>query len=273
MKKLIYLTLILLLGIGVKAQKPEMVIIDGGSFYLGNDYSAQPDEKPEHKITLSTFCISKTEITFDMFDNFCRSTGFEYPDDGGFGRGNLPVMNVSWEGAVKFCNWMSARFGLEKVYDFIIDSNGNVIFKKINWEANGYRLPTEAEWEFVAKGGNKAQGFAYTGSNNLDEVAWYAKNSKGKPQEVGTLKANELGVYDILGNSWEWCWDNYSADYYKKSPATDPRGPEKGEHRVYRGGNFNSEESFCRITKRFSLAPTVKTGMVGIRLVQKTCNK
>lgn len=273
MKKLVYTIVFLTVFGSIFAQRPEMVSIEGGSFYMGNDYSGVMDEKPEHKITLSNFCISKTEVTFDMFDNFCRATGFDFPDDGGFGRGNLPVMNVSWEGAIKYCNWLSTRFGLDKVYDIVIDSSGMTI-KGVNWDANGFRLPTEAEWEFVAKGGNKSQGYAYSGSNNVDEVAWYAGNSGSKPHEVGSLdhKANELGVYDILGNAWEWCWDYYEADYYKKSAATDPHGPDKGEHRIYRGGNFNCDKNFIRITKRFSLAPTLKSGMVGIRLAQKVCN-
>lgn len=271
MKKLFVLIFLIWL-INLYAQKPEMVAIEGGTFYMGNDYSGIMDEKPEHKVTLKSFCLSKKEVTFAMFDAFCRATGHEFPDDGGFGRDSLPVMNVSWEAAIKFCNWMSTRFGLEKVYDYTVDSAGNLFIKNVNWNANGFRLPTEAEWEFAAKGGNKSQGFAYAGSNNLDEVAWYSKNSNGKPYPVGTKKPNELGIYDMLGNAWEWCWDYYDKDYYKKSPANDPKGPDKGSTRVYRGGNFNSDESFVRITRRFSLSPTVKTGMIGIRLAQNTCN-
>jgi formylglycine-generating enzyme required for sulfatase activity len=269
MKRIIF-TLVLSLVIGTLfSQKPEMVFIEGGSYYMGNDYSGVLDEKPEHKVTISDFYISKTEVTFDMFDNFCRATGFKYPDDGGFGRGGNPVINVSWEGAVKFCNWLSTRFGYEKVYDLRIDSTGTYI-QAVNWNADGYRLPTEAEWEYVAKGGNKSQGYAFSGSNNLDEVAWYSKTSGNKPHEVGKLKANELGVYDILGNAWEWCWDYYDGGYYKKSTGNDPKGPDRGDHRIYRGGNFNSEKDFVRITRRFALSPTLETGLVGIRLVQNS---
>ncbi len=267
MKKVIFtLALLLIASLGF-SQKPDMVYIEGGSFYMGNDYSGALDEKPEHKVTLSDFYMSKYEVTFEMFDNFCISTGYPKPDDGGFGRGKNPVINVSWEGAIKFCNWMSSRFGYDKVYNLRIDSAGMKI-ESVNWDANGYRLPTEAEWEYVAKGGSKSQGYAYPGSNDPKEVAWFTENSDNKPHEVGTLKPNELGIYDILGNAWEWCWDYYDKNYYEHSPEQDPRGPANGEHRVYRGGNFNSDIEFIRITRRFSLAPTLETGLVGVRLVQ-----
>ncbi len=267
MKKIIFTLALLLLVTISFSQKPEMVFIEGGSYYMGNDYSVALDEKPEHKATLSNFYISKYEVTFEMFDNFCNSTGFDYPDDGGYGRGKNPAINVSWEGAIKYCNWLSSRFGYDKVYDLQVDSAGTSI-KGVNWEANGYRLPTEAEWEYVAKGGSKSQGFAYSGSNDPKEVAWFSENSEAKPHEIGTLKPNELGIYDIVGNAWEWCWDYYDEEYYAKADENDPQGPDKGENRVYRGGNFESKLEFIRITRRFSLSPTLRSGLVGIRLVQ-----
>jgi len=249
------------------SQRPEMVFIEGGSFYMGNDYSGALDEKPEHKVTISDFYISKYEVTFDMFDNFCRSTGFDMANDGGYGRGQNPVINVSWIGAVMYCNWLSTRFGFDKVYDLEVDSAGTSV-RGVNWDANGYRLPTEAEWEYVAKGGSKSEGYAYAGSNNIKEVAWFSETSGNKPHEVGALKANELGVYDMMGNAWEWCWDFYDPSYYSKSEESNPRGPERGGNRVYRGGNFESKMEFMRISRRFSLSPNLNTGLVGIRLVQ-----
>jgi len=253
----------------VFSQKPEMVFVEGGQFYMGNDYSGALDEKPEHKVVLNDFYISKYEVTFEMYDNFCRSTGFPEPDDGGFGRDNNPVINVSWEGAIKYCNWLSTRFGYDKVYDLKIDSGGMVI-QNVNWTADGYRLPTEAEWEYVAKGGNSSQGFAYAGSNDPSEVAWYTVSSGNAPHDVGTKKPNELQVYDMLGNAWEWCWDYYNPSYYGNSSETDPQGPATGDHRVYRGGNFNSDIEFIRVTRRFALSPTLSSGLVGIRLVQNS---
>lgn len=268
MKKIIFtLSFLIVFSLGF-SQKPDMVFIEGGSFYMGNDYSGSLDEKPEHKVSVSDFYISKNEVTFEMFDNFCRSTGFPLPDDGGYGRLQNPVINVSWIGAVKFCNWLSTRFGYDRVYDLKIDSAGTVV-RGVDWNASGYRLATEAEWEYVAKGGSKSQGFAYPGSNNPDEIAWYSDNSKGKPHPVGTKKINELGVYDMTGNAYEWCWDYYDAAYYGKANESNPQGPDNGAHRVYRGGNFNSDIDFIRITKRFSLGPNLETGLIGIRLVQK----
>ncbi|MBN2892248.1 MAG: SUMF1/EgtB/PvdO family nonheme iron enzyme [Bacteroidales bacterium] len=267
MKKIIFtLALLLVVGMGF-SQRPEMVFIEGGSYYMGNDYSGALDEKPEHKVTLGDFYMSKYEVTFEMFDNFSRSTGFVNADDGQYGRGKNPAINISWEGAIKYCNWLSSRFGYEKVYDLKIDSSGMTI-QGVNWDADGYRLPTEAEWEYVAKGGSKSQGFAYAGSNDPKEVAWFSDNSENKPHEVGSLKPNELGIYDILGNAWEWCWDYYDGGYYSKSPENDPRGADKGDNRTYRGGNFESKIEFIRITRRFSLSPTLSSGLVGIRLVQ-----
>ncbi len=267
MKKIIF-TFALIFVVGLSfSQRPEMVFIEGGSFYMGNDYSGSLDEKPEHKITLSDFYISKFEVTFEMFDQFCNATSYPKPDDGGYGRNKKPAINVSWMGAIKYCNWLSSKFGYEKVYELKIDSSGTVI-SGINWNANGYRLPTEAEWEYVAKGGGKSQGFAYAGSNDLSEVAWYTQNSENQPHEVGQLKPNELGIYDMLGNAWEWCWDYYSKDYYSKSPEADPKGPESGNNRIYKGGNFESKVEFVRITRRFSLSTFLTSGLVGIRLVQ-----
>ena len=263
---LLTLALVLLFGLGY-SQRPEMVPIEGGTFYMGNDYSGDLDEKPEHKVTLSDYRMSKTEVTFEMFDNFCRATGYPFPDDGGYGRGKNPVINVSWLGAVKYCNWLSSRFGLDKVYELEIDSNGTKI-TAVHWDANGYRLPTEAEWEYAAKGGNDSQGFLYPGSNNPNDIAWYAENSGNKPHEVGSKDANELGIFDLLGNAWEWTWDYYDPSYYKKSPEQDPHGPESGTTRVYRGGCFKSNLEQLRVTKRFSLDPTAESGLVGIRLAQ-----
>ena len=251
------------------AQGPEMVFVEGGDFYMGNDYSKGAlEEKPEHKVSVDDFQISKNEVTFEEFDKFCVQRGYPMPDDGGFGRGKNPVMNVSWEGAIKFCNWLSTTHKFEKVYDIEVDSSGLKI-KSVDYGATGFRLPTEAEWEYAAKGGSQTQGFAYCGSNNLDEVAWYSNNANDKPHDVGTATPNELGIYDLSGNVWEWCWDFYDAGYYANSPETDPRGPDTGTQRVYRGGCFTSDESFLRLTRRFGLAQSMSSGMIGIRLVRK----
>ena len=270
-KNILFLLTFLIIGLysfGQNTNKPAMILVEGGDFYMGNDYiEGALDEQPEHKISLDDFYIGKFEVTFEEFDIFCMQRGYPQPKDGGFGRGKLPVMNVSWEGAIKYCNWLSTRFSFDKVYDFTVDSSGLTI-NSINFEADGYRLPTESEWEYASKGGSKTQGYAYCGGNDPEAVAWYNQTSGAKPHEVGTATPNELGIYDMSGNAWEWCWDIYSNKYYKNSPETNPRGPDTGDHRVYRGGNFNSELSFLRLTKRYALGPRMKTGMVGIRLVR-----
>lgn len=267
MKKIfLILTAFTLISFNLNAQKPEMVLVEGGEFLMGNDYSAPTDEKPEHKVVLNDFYIAAYEVTFEDYDLFCDATGYDYCDDGGFGRGKFPVMNVSWEDAVFYCNWLSSRHGYDKAYHIQNDSMGIAI--TVDFTKNGYRLPTEAEWEYAAKGGSKSEGYAYCGSNNPKEIAWYSANSDGKPKEIGTKNPNELGIYDMSGNAWEWCWDVYDKDYYAKSPESNPTGPEKGNMRVYRGGNFNSKIDFTRLTRRFFLSQTLESGMIGIRLVR-----
>lgn len=268
MKNLFTTSLLILFVFVGFAQKPDMVTVAGGEFTMGNNYSSEADEKPEHQVTLDDFLIGSKEVTFEEFDLFCAQTRYPKPDDGGFGRGKLPVMNVSWMGAVSYCNWLSKKFRLDPYYVLEADTSGTLSFKGINTDANGYRLPTEAEWEYVATGGAETQGFSYAGSNNLDEAAWYAENSDDKPHEVGTKKANELEIYDLNGNAWEWVFDGYSPSYYGKSPESNPTGPDNAENRVYRGGNFSSEKDFVSTTRRFSLSPITTKGMVGFRLAQ-----
>ncbi len=270
MKKNIFIIFIIFTVSNIFAQGPEMVLVEGGEFYMGNDYAQGGyDEKPEHKITVDGFYMSKYEVTFELFDLFCANTGYPKADDGGHGRGQKPVINVSWEGAIKFCNWLSTKYRYDKVYEFEDSDSSEMVITKINWDANGYRLPTEAEWEYVAKGGKKSKGYIYSGSNVITDVAWFLQNSKNTTHEVGQLQPNELGVYDILGNAKEWCWDYYEGSYYQNSPKENPRGPAKAtKSRTYRGGDFKTKSSSIRATKRFSMPPTYKAGLIGIRLVQ-----
>jgi formylglycine-generating enzyme required for sulfatase activity len=149
---------------------------------------------------------------------------------------------------------------------------------KVNWNdinefisqlnqvtGKNYRLPTEAEWEYAAGGGNKGSGFTYSGSNNVDKVAWYTVNNNGGPEPVGTKTANELGIYDMSGNVWEWCNDWYGN--YPNTPQIDPQGPMNGEYRVIRGGCFNSYAEWCRVTMRMRSYPDSYSHHVGFRLV------
>ena len=270
-KKCFLACIALTLSMSAFAQNsPEMILVEGGTFAMGNDFAKSygatvGDESPQHNVTLKSFYISKTEVTFDLFDLFCNTTGYKKPSDGGFGRGQLPVCNVSWESATMFCNWLSMRDGYDKVYNITIDSTSFAI--SINNDANGYRLPTEAEWEYAARGGSKSKTFAYSGSNDYNEVAWCRINAE-KPQPVGSKAENEIGLQDMNGNVWEWCWDFYGKDYYKSSPTTDPAGPDKGVERVFRGGYWKSPLDQLRMTSRWHMAQNKESGMVGIRLVR-----
>ena len=170
------------------------------------------------------FNISKTEITFAQFDKFCEETGYDKPNDRGWGRGTRPVINVNVEDANKFCNWLSKK-------------TGTVI-----------RLPEEDEWDFAARGGNKSNGYKYSGSNNIDEVGWYDDNSGNKTNEVGTKKPNELGIYDMSGNVWEWA----------------------GTKGYIRGGSWFILGNYCSVSNRFDNNPDYRSFSLGFRVLQNS---
>jgi formylglycine-generating enzyme required for sulfatase activity len=135
-----------------------------------------------------------------------------------------PMVKVNYNDAVAYCNWLGEEFG------------------------GDWRLPTEAQWEFAARGGNNSKGYTYSGGNDLDEVAWYADNAGGKTQSVGRKKPNELGIYDMSGNVWEWCKDWYGD--YSSSAQNNPKGPASGSYRVLRGGSWGNAASYCRVAHR-----------------------
>ncbi len=243
-------------------QGPEMVLVEGGESYMGNDYSDNFDERPEHLVNISSFFISKYEVTIDDYTRFCRATGNRVPD----GEDRNPINNITWEDAIMYCNWLSRASRLEKCYNLTRDSNRFVAV--IIPDANGYRLPTEAEWEFAAKGGIKSKSYAYSGSNDLEEIAWSISNSGNASHEVGQKKPNEIGLYDLTGNAMEWCYDWYEKEYYKTSPSDNPSGPLSGVSKVCRGGNYMCRADVLRNTIRFSLEPAQPEGLAGIRLVR-----
>ena len=160
------------------------------------------DEKPTRKVMFTyNFYIGKNETTFDEYDAFCEATGRSKPRDSGWGRGSNPVIYVTWWNAIAYCNWLSEKEDLPKAYDSygdLLDKDG--MLTTDTSKVHGYRLPTEAEWEYAARGGNKSKGYKYAGSDNVDDVAWHASNSGYKSQEVGKKAPNELGLYDMSGN-------------------------------------------------------------------------
>jgi formylglycine-generating enzyme required for sulfatase activity len=237
---------------------------------MGNNSGAN-DEKPVHQVTLNSFYLGKFEVTFSEFKKFVVATGYktdaEQPDTirlkhglppRGINNGTWkmyangepvlssdslnPVGNISWNDAVEYCKWLSKETG------------------KI------FRLPTEAEWEYAANGGNKSKGFKYVGGNNLDEVAWYLGNSDKRAHTVGKKMPNELDIHDMAGNIREWCSDWYGESYYKTSPAENPAGPDRGSHRVLRGGSWGSEADRMRISYRNNEFPYNSALGFGFRL-------
>lgn len=253
------------------AKIDEMILVEGGEFIRGDQSSDLPYDKPSHRARVSTFFISKYEVTFADYDVYCDEIGLLKPiDDKNGSRGQNPVMHVSWYDAIKYCNWKSVKEGLTPCYTI----NGtNVI---CNFAANGYRLPTGAEWEYAARGGNKSQRYIYSGSNNADEVAWYWNNSEGRTHPVGLKKPNELGLYDMSGNDWEWCWDLYGGTQYyidcvKQGIVDNPKGPDSNTsgYRTTYGGGCNTFANKVLPSVRGSLEPSYTIGGgIGFRLAR-----
>ncbi|MEA2041566.1 MAG: SUMF1/EgtB/PvdO family nonheme iron enzyme [Bacteroidota bacterium] len=265
MKLFTFLSAILLLTgtvFGQEGLKPQMVLIEGGSFIMGSGASNNQDEKPLHTVNLKSFFMSKYEITNAQYIRFCKVTGKKEPE----GKPLQAVINISWENSVQFCNWLSLVEGLENAYDITRDSSKFSV--DYNREANGYRLPTEAEWEYAARGGIKSKYSAYSGGNNHNEVSWNKNNSGNRQHEVGQKQPNELGIYDLTGNVREWCWDYYEPNYYSNSEENSPTGPESGVERVVRGGHYMCRTVELRILRRSRAVSSDDEGLAGIRLVR-----
>jgi len=249
MKKLfvIFFTLVLIFSFsfGNNFDSEKFVLVKGGTFQMGSS-SGDNDERPVHEVTLNyDFLIGKYEVTFADYDKYCEDLLKGKPLDEEWGRKNRPVMNISWIDMIMYCNWLSSQENLPPAYDEngnLLDKNGNLT-KDIT-KVEGYRLPTEAEWEFAARGGTSSEHFKYSGSNNINTVAWYEDNSDDYAHEVGTKSPNELGIYDMTGNLWELCNDWYGS--YSEENNMNPIGPDSGTRKVSRGGSwFNSAENNC----------------------------
>lgn len=217
---------------------PEMITVQGGTFTMGDNAIAPP----EHQVTLKTFNIAKTPITVAQYTSYCKATGHKMPEAPSWGQHDAnPIVNVSWDDAVAYCDWLSVQTG------------------KL------YRLPTEAEYEYAARGGQSSKGFKYSGSQSMDVVGWYKGNSDGHAHAVATKKANELGLYDMSGNVWEWCSDWYGA--YSDAPSSNPKGPSSGYPRVLRGGSWSYSATDCLIASRTGDSPSDTDDDNGFRVV------
>ncbi len=244
-----------------------VALVAGGGFMMGSHDS---DYETPHDVMLSDFEMGNYLVTFSLFDDFCFDTKRALPPDGGWGRKKKPVINVNWYDAIEFANWLSEKEGLEQVYSLERTADG-IKVASVRWHASGYRLPTEAEWEYAARGGKLRKGEIFSGSDQLEEVAWYTNNSEGRTHPVGGKKPNALGMYDLSGNVWEWCWDWYSIDYYKRSGLSNPKGPETGEKlnfKVARGGSYLDDEKSSRVASRFGGSPREGWPNIGFRLAK-----
>jgi sulfatase modifying factor 1 len=245
-----------------------MIKVEGGRFQMGTkdkNFVVYKDEIKQHEVTISSFEISKYEITVCQWKQFVKETKSKMPQKPTWEwKENYPINQITWEEAISFCNWLSKKEKLQPAYS----KNGpNYV---CDFNTNGYRLPTEAEWEYAAKGGKLAQKTKYSGSDNPDEVSWNKTNSNNTPHTVGTKLPNKLGLYDMSGNVWEWCWDWYNKDFYKmKTQNTkNPIGPEMGEKRIVRGGSWDSVADGLRPENRLSTYPNKTHSFYGVRLAR-----
>jgi formylglycine-generating enzyme required for sulfatase activity len=244
-----------------------MVRVEGGTFQMGNPSGGENYERPVHTVNIKSFYMGKYEVTQKEWREIMGTTVRQQRDmmDRSWflpGEGNnYPIYYVNWYEAVEYCNKLSIKEGLTPVYS---GSGGSIT---CDWNANGYRLPTEAEWEFAAKGGIKdSSSNKYSGGNNAVTVAWYDGNSRDSTHLVGTKVANSLGIYDMSGNVFEWCWDWYGD--YSSGSQTDPRGSSSGTYRVLRGGGWYSSNSYVRSAYRGVGSPSDRYMDVGFRVVR-----
>jgi formylglycine-generating enzyme required for sulfatase activity len=242
---------------GSATQSADMIYVQGGDFNMGSN-SGEDDEKPVHKVHVDGFYVDKYEVTNAQFCEFLNAKGNQ--KEGGAtwlditseyckiitrnrrfipksGYGSHPVIGVTWYGARAYAQWA------------------------------GKRLPTEAEWEYACRGGSQSRGYIYSGSNNLDAVAWYSNNSGNKTHPVGRKQSNELGLYDMSGNVREWCADWYDKNYYSKRVYNNPKGPSSGTYKVIRGGSWIFS-AYCRSAYRSRVNPDRSYISIGFRCVR-----
>ncbi|PID26664.1 MAG: hypothetical protein CR982_08945 [Candidatus Cloacimonadota bacterium] len=237
------------------------IFVEGGVFQMGDILSeGSLDESPVHSVTLNSFYISKYEVTQEEYENLMDENPSNYIGE------NKPVENITWYQAVSYCNKLSAMEGLEECYSGF----GEDI--SCDFTKNGYRLPTEAEWEYAARGGiHNTDNFRYSGCNEIDELgdyAWYEPNSSNQTHNVGGKEPNQLGIYDMNGNVWEWCNDWYDGNYYDNSENTNPTGPNSGSYRIIRGSSWGYYHQSCRVASRNSELPGNVTNDIGFRVVR-----
>lgn len=254
------IVLLVLAGVGVSAQQTKkkksrivlpsvnkgfldsiqhnMIWVTGGRFVMGSDVS-EADEKPAYEVTVDGYAISKYPVTQRQWLVLMGNNPSEFQ-----GCDQCPVDKVSWNDVQRFIEILNELTGKR------------------------YSLPTEAEWEYAAKGGKEWKQYRYSGSDDIDEAGWYAGNSGRHPHPVGEKKPNSIGLYDMSGNVWEWCLDWYNKNYYEQNESNNPIGPHSGSGRVRRGGSWFTQAINCKVTTRNSVKQDYTDDIGGFRLVQ-----
>ncbi len=262
------------LVVNIRSQIPNipMLLIPAGNFYMGSNRGVDQSEQPLHTTQItSAFRMGLHEVLQSEWDAIMPTNPSWFRGD------SLPVENVSWYEAIDFCNRLSIRCGLSPCYTIAGDS------VTCFFTASGYRLPTEAEWEYCARAktttdfysGNANNAFAGCLSGDtldilVDSVAWYCMNSGGHSHQVGGKTPNAFGLYDMIGNVSEWCWDWFGGNYYRAGVSVDPTGPINGTYRIVRGGSFEHGVIDCRVScRRLSENPSARTYSLGFRVVRR----
>ena len=233
----------------------KMVAVEGGTFQMGATSEQQNpdfDETPVHSITLSNYYIGETEVTQALWEAVMGTTIRDQAKKGTLSTDligyNYPMYYISYDDCVAFVKKLNEK----------LKASGQLP------AGREFRLPTEAEWEFAARGGNSSQGYQYSGSSTLSSVAWYEDNCYAATHPVKLKRANELGLYDMSGNVKEWCYDWYGN--YSSSSQTNPKGPSTGSRRVLRGGSWSSDAQYCRVANRDCSSPDGRSRYGGLRL-------
>ncbi len=236
----------------------EMVLIPSGEFSMGSE-AGEADERPVHPVKVDSFYMDKYEVTQKAYEALMGKNTSKFKDP------NQPVEQLGWLAAVQYCNMRSLREDLEPCYQFEP--------LQCDFQATGYRLPTEAEWEYACRAGSTTPYYYGIDPAKLSRYAWFKENSNKTTQAVGQKIPNAWGLHDMLGNVWEWCNDIYREDYYAQSQSVNPRGPLEGDMRVLRGGGWNSSAESCRCSTRYSEPPGLADTCFGYEAYGFRCVK
>lgn len=257
-----------------RVENPSMIFVEGGTFMMGDEFgdgnkdNGSNDERPVHAVTVNSFWIAQYEVTQKEWMAVMGTNPSIFVGD------DLPVEMISWYDCVEYCNRRSVREGLTPCY--VIgknpDPDNTNQYDTLKWTVatdpagDGYRLPTEEEWEFAARGGLKSNKTRYSGSNDINEVAEYFDNNNLSTKPVGSRKPNELNLFDMSGNLWEWCFDSY--ERYPGNNDPDPNKHYSPNYRVLRGGAWNYEAEYCRVSNRTGHGCSLRSDHYGLRLAR-----